>query len=109
MGQEVQNCITKLVQQAHNKQLLVDLLTSKTLKMVFEHFQNQAEQSRLELLVSKPSDQFQIDTFYLHTNKTLTLIFYVSMVAEENKLNLLQSILFPVTISLSKHQRETYS
>ncbi len=100
MGHKVQNRITNLVQQAQNKRLSVDLLTPKKLKMVFEHLQNQAEQSKLELLISKPSDLFQINTSYLHTNKTLTLILLIPMVAEENKLNLLQFIPFPLSQSL---------
>jgi len=107
MGHEVQTRITNLVQQAQNKRLSVDLLTPKTLKLVFEHLQNQAEQSNLELLISKPSDLFQIDTSYLHTNKTLTLILHVPMVAEENKLNLLQFIPFPLSQSLGANTTMT--
>jgi len=76
MGHEVQNRITNLVQQAQNKRFSVDLLTPKTLKMVFEHLQSQAEQSKLELLISKPSDLFQIDTSphhqYSNTYSTCT-------------------------------------
>jgi len=100
MGHKVQNCITNLVQQAQNKRLSVDLLTPKTLKQVFEHHQSQAEQSKLELLISKPSDLFQIDTSYLHTNITLMLNLHVPMVAAENKLNLLQFIPFRLSQSL---------
>ena len=107
MGHEVQNRITNLVQQAQNKRLSVDLLTPKTLKQVFEHLQNQAEQSKLELLITKPSDLFQIETSYLHTNKTLTLILHVPMVAEENKLNLLQFIPFPLSQSLGANTTVT--
>ncbi len=55
--------------------------------LVFKHLQAQSNQQGLELLISKPSDLFQIDTSYLHANKTLTLILHVPMVAEENKLN----------------------
>jgi hypothetical protein len=104
MGHEVQ---TNLVQQAQNKRLSVDLLTPKTLKLVLEHLQNQAELSNLELLISKPSDLFQIDTSYLHSNKTLTLILHVPMVAEENKLNLLQFIPFPLSQSLGANTTVT--
>ncbi len=107
MGHEVQTRITNLVQQAQNKKLSVDLLTPKTLKLVFEHLQNQAEQSNLELLISKPSDLFQIETIYLHANKTLTLILHVPMVAEENKLNLLQFIPFPLSQSLGANTTVT--
>jgi hypothetical protein len=107
MGHEVQTRITNLVQQAQNKRLSVDLLTPKTLKQVFEHLQSQAEQSKLELLITKPSDLFQIETSYLHTNKTLTLILHVPMVAEENKLNLLQFIPFPLSQSLGANTTVT--
>jgi len=100
MGHKVQTRITNLVQQAQNKRLSVDSLTPKTLKMVFEHLQNQAENQKLELLTSKPSYLFQIDTSYLHTNTTLTLILHMPTVAEENKLNLLQFILFLLSQSL---------
>ena len=107
MGHEAQTRITNLVQQAQNKRLSVDLLTPKTLKQVFDHLQSQAEQSKLELLISKPSDLFQIETSYLHTNKTLTLILHVPMVAEENKLNLLQFIPFPLSQSLGANTTVT--
>jgi len=113
MGHEVQTRITNLVQQAQNKRLSVDLLTPKTLKLVFEHLQNQAEQSNLELLISKPSDLFQIDHIdidYLHTNKTLTLILHVPMVAEEKQTQLVTIHPLPVvTISWSKHHSDTKS
>ena len=107
MGHKVQNCITNLVQQAQNKRLSVDLLTPKTFKMVFEHLQDQAEQSKLELLISKPSDLFQIDTSYIHKNRTQTLILHVPMVAEENKLNLLQFIPFPLSQSFGANTTVT--
>jgi hypothetical protein len=107
MGHEVQTRITNLVQQAQNKRLSVDLPSLKTLKLVFKYLQNQAEQSNLELLISKPSYLFQIDTSYLHTNKTLTLILHVPMVAEENKLNLLQFIPFPLSQSLGANTTVT--
>ena len=107
MGHEVQTRITNLVQQVQNKRLSVDLLTPKTLKLVFKHLQNQAELSNLELLISKPSDLFQIDSSYLHTNKTLTLILHVPMVAEEKKLNLLQFIPFPLSQSLGANTTVT--
>jgi len=69
MGHNVQTRITNLVQQAQNKRLSVDLLTPKTLRQVCEHLQSQAEQSKLELLITKPSDLFQIDTSYLNTGQ----------------------------------------
>jgi len=50
MGRKVQNQITNLVQQAQNKRLSVDLLTPKTLKLVFEHLQNQAVTSHLQTI-----------------------------------------------------------
>jgi len=59
------------------------------------------------LLISKPSDLFQIDTLYLHTNKTLTLILHVPMVSEENKLNLLQFIPFLLSQSLGANTAVT--
>jgi hypothetical protein len=107
MGYKVQTRITNMVQQAQNKRLSADLLTPKTLKMVFKHLQNQADQQKLELLISKPLDLFQIDTSYLHTNKTLTLNLHVTMVAEENKLNLLQFIPFHMSQSLGANTTVT--
>jgi len=68
--------------------------------MVFQHLQDQADQQKLEILISKPLDLFQINISYLHTYKTLTLIQHVPIVAEENKLNLLQFIPFPLSQSL---------
>jgi len=47
MGHGVQTRITNLVQQAQNKRLSVDLLKRKTLKMVCEHLQDQAETQKI--------------------------------------------------------------
>ena len=77
--------ITNTVQQAQNKRLSVDLLTPDTLKQVFQHLQDHAEKQGLELLITQPSDLFQIDTSYIHSNKTITLILHVPMVTEDNK------------------------
>jgi len=99
-GHEAATRITNMVQQAQNKRLSVDLLTPDTLKQVFRHLQEQAESQNLELMINQPSDLFQIDTSYLHGNKTVTLILHVPMVSEENKLNLLQFIPFPLSQSL---------
>jgi hypothetical protein len=51
-------------------------------------------------MINQPSDLFQINTSYLHGNKTVTLILQVPMVSEENKLNLLQFTPFPLSQSL---------
>ena len=99
--------ITNMVQQAQNRRLSVDLLTPDTLKQLFQHLQDQADKQGLELLISKPSDLFQIETSYLHENKTVTLILHVPMVAEENKLNLLQFIPFPLSQSLGANTTVT--
>jgi hypothetical protein len=101
------NRITNMVQQAQNKRLSVDLLTPDTLKQVFNHLQDQADKQGLELLITQPSDLFQIDTSYLHGNKTVTLILHVPMVAEDNKLNLLQFIPFPLSQSLGANTTVT--
>lgn len=99
-GNDAVTRITNMVQQAQNKRLSVDLLTPDTLKQLYEHLEDQADKQGLELLISKPSDLFQIDTSYLHSNKTVTLILHVPMVSEDNKLNLLQFIPFPLSQSL---------
>ena len=67
-------CITNMVQQVQNKKLSVDLLTQDTINQVFQHLQDQAEKQGLELLNTQPSDLFQIDTSYMHSNKTVKLI-----------------------------------
>ena len=99
--------ITNMVQQAQNKRLSVDLLTPETLKQLYKHLQDQADKQGLELLISQPSDLFQIDTSYMHGNKTITLILHVPMVAEDNKLNLLQFIPFPLSQSLGANTTVT--
>ena len=80
-GNDAVTRITNMVQQAQNKRLSVDLLTPDTLKQLYEHLEDQADKQGLELLISKPSDLFQIDTSYLHSNKTVTLILHVPMVS----------------------------
>jgi hypothetical protein len=54
-------------------------------------------------MINQPSDLFQIDTSY----KTVTLILHVPMVSEENKLNLLQFIPFPLSQSLGANTTDT--
>jgi hypothetical protein len=85
----------------------VDLLTPDTLKQVFRHLQDQAKSQDLKLMINQPSDLFQIDISYLHGNKTVTLILHVPMVSEENKLNLLQFIPFPLSQSLGANTTVT--
>jgi hypothetical protein len=96
-----------MVQQAQNKRLSVELLAPNTLKQVFQHLQDQAEAQNLEFMINQPLDLFQIDTSYLHGNKTVTLILHVPMVSEENKLNLLQFIPFPLSQSLGANTTVT--
>ena len=74
-AQNAVTSITNMVQQAQNKRLSVDLLTPDTLKQLFNHLQDQADKQGLELLISKPSDLFQIDTSYLHHIKTILLCY----------------------------------
>ena len=99
--------ITIMVQQAQNKRISVDLLTPDTLKQLFKHLQDQADKQGLELLISQPSDLFQIDTSYLHRNKTIMLVLHVPMVADDKKLNLLQFIPFPLSQSLGANTTVT--
>jgi hypothetical protein len=58
-------------------------------------------------MINQPSDLFQIDTSYLHGNKTVSLILHEPMVSEENKLNLLQFIPFPLSQSLGANTTVT--
>jgi len=90
---------------ASSKQKTFSRLTDT---QVFGHLKNQAEKQKLELLISKPLDLFQINTSYLHTDKTLTLILYIPMVARENKLNLLQFIPFMLSKSLGANTTVTH-
>ncbi len=106
-GHEAAIRITNMVQQAQNKRLSVDLLTPNTLKQVFQHLQDQAKSQNLKLMINQPSDLFQIDTSYLHSNKTVTLILHMPMESEENKLNLLQFIPFPLSQSLAANTTVT--
>jgi hypothetical protein len=106
-GHEASTRITNMIQQAQNKKLSVDLLTPDTLKQVFQHLQDQAESQNLELMINQPSDLFQIDTSYLHGNKTVSLILHVPMVSEENKLKLSQFIPFPLSQSLGANTTVT--
>ena len=99
--------VTNMVQQAQNKRLSVDLLTPDMLKQLYQHIQDQADKQGLELLINQLSDLFQIDTSYLHSNKTITLVLHVPMVAEDNKLNLLQFIPFPLSQSLGANTTVT--
>jgi len=90
---------------ASSKQKTFSRLTDT---QVFGHLKNQAEKQKLELLISKPLDLFQINTSYLNTDKTLTLILHIPMVARENKLNLLHFIPFLLSKSLGANTTVTH-
>jgi hypothetical protein len=100
-ARDIYAIISNTIQQAQNQRLAVNLLTPATLRKLFRHLQHQAEKQNMKLLPSKQSDLFQLDASYLHnSNHTMTLILHVPMIQEENQLNLLQYIPFPLSQTL---------
>ena len=101
----ISNKFLNTIQQLQLKRLSPDFLQGTTIKQLFTHLQNIAHQGNMDLLISAPSDLFQIDVSYFfksHLNE-LNIFLHVPMVNPSKLLKFFQFIKFPLAQNLGSN------
>jgi hypothetical protein len=96
----ISNKFLSTIQQLQLKRLSPDFLQGSTIKRLFTHLQ-----SKMDLLISAPSDLFRIDVSYFykfHTNE-LNIFLHVPMVNPNKVLKLIQFIKFTLAQNLGSN------
>jgi hypothetical protein len=71
--------LTRALQAAHLRQLLVDLLDSKQLWHIFDTAACKAKTHHYQLMLHHPSNLFLIETSYVHNGHDINLILHMEM------------------------------
>ncbi len=88
--------IMDALKPAHMHQLLMDLLSPQAVEDIFEAIINQAFRSQMRLLISHPSDLFQIEVSYYLVPKNVKLFIHMPMAPIDSLLFLLKFHSFPL-------------
>ena len=101
----IANKFLNTIQQLQLKRLSPDFLQGSTIIKLFTHLQTIAHQGNMDLLITAPSDLFQIDVSYFyksHTNE-LNIFLHVPMVNPNKLLKFFQFIKFPLAQNLGSN------
>ena len=71
--------IIRAVQAAHQRRLSVDLLNATRLHDLFQAAQIKAQINKCQLLLSHPSDLFQIEASYFYNGQDILLLLHIPM------------------------------
>jgi hypothetical protein len=71
--------IIRAVQAAHQRRLSVDLLNATRLQDLFHAAQLKAQINKCQLLLSHPSDLFQIEASYFYNGQDILLLLHIPM------------------------------
>jgi hypothetical protein len=71
--------IVRAVQAAHQRHLSVDLLNATRLQDLFHAAQLKAQINKCQLLLSHPSDLFQIEASYFYNGQDILLLLHMPM------------------------------
>jgi hypothetical protein len=95
----ISNKFLNTIQQLQLKRLSLDFLQGTTIKQLFTHLQNIAHQGNMDLLISAPSDLFQIDVLFFYKSNTneLNIFLNVPMVNPSKLLKFFQFINFSIS------------
>ncbi len=101
----ISNKFTNTIQQLQVKRLSPDFLQGDTILKLFRHLQNIAHNGNMDLLISAPSDLFQIDVsyFYKSHQNELNIFLHVPMVNPNKLLKFFQFIKFPLAQNLGSN------
>ena len=92
--------IIRAVQAAHQRRLSVDLLNATRLQDLFQAAQIKAQINKCQLLLSHPSDLFQIEASYFYDGQDILLLLHIPMAPADSILRLFQFHPFPLPLSL---------
>ncbi len=88
--------IVRAVQAAHQRRLSVDLLNATRLPDLFHAAQLKAQINKCQLLLSHPSDLFQIEASYFYNSQDILLLLHIPMAPVDSILRLFQLHPFPL-------------
>jgi hypothetical protein len=88
--------IIRAVQAAHQRRLSVDLLNATRLQDLFHAAQIKAQINKCQLLLSHPSDLFQIEASYFYNGQDILLPLHIPMAPADSILRLFQFHPFPL-------------
>jgi Baculovirus F protein len=88
--------IIRAVQAAHQRRLSVDLLNATRLQDLFQAAQIKAQINKCQLLLSHPSDLFQIEASYFYNGQDILLLLHIPMAPADSILRLFQFHPFPL-------------
>jgi hypothetical protein len=88
--------IIRAVQAAHQRRLSVDLLNATSLQDLFHVAQLKAQINKCQLLLSHPSDLFQIEASYFYNGQDILLLLHIPMAPADSILRLFQLHPFPL-------------
>jgi hypothetical protein len=92
--------IVRAVQAAHQCRLSVDLLNTTRLQDLFHAAQLKAQINKCKLLLSHPSDLFQIEMSYFFNGQDILLLLHIPMAPANSILHLFQ--LHPFLLTFTK-------
>jgi Baculovirus F protein len=90
--------VVHAVQAAQNHRLSVDILTSDQLDRLFKKLTGVAKKLNNQLLITQPSDLFQLEVSYLTDGQDVQLLVHVPSVPKEGLLDLFQLHPFPLPL-----------
>jgi len=93
------NRIVQAVQQAQHRRLAVSTLSDAKLNAAFERITRRARDLRLDLLIDRPSDLFQIEVSYFCDGQDISLLLHVPMAAPNSRLRLQRFLPFPLSFT----------
>jgi hypothetical protein len=92
--------IVQAVQAPHQRHLSVDLLNATRLQDLFHAAQLKAQINKCQLLLSHPSDLFQIKASYFYNSQDILLLLHIPMAPADSILQLFQ--LHPFLLPFTK-------
>jgi len=93
------NQATHIIQTAQNHRLAIDALPANSLQILFQKIEQQAKQMDHKLIISKPSDLFQLELTYFYNGKSMQMLLHVPAVPKDSILRLLKLHPFPLPLN----------
>ena len=93
------------IQQVQMNRLSTNFLQGSTINKIYNHLLKTASSQNMELLISRPSDLFQIDVSYYYKSHSqeLNIFLHTPMVKSQNIMKFFKFIPFPLTQFLGKN------
>jgi hypothetical protein len=91
--------IQNVLQIAQWRRLALDFISTNQIQNLFTTLKRAAQNTNLDLLITKPSDLLQLKLSYFYDGTIVTLLLHVPVVPAGSLLRLIKLHLFPLPIS----------